>query len=927
MKKLLARVLSFVIIFEAVAFSAVFKSSAADKVAYNGHTYQVFDISMSWHDAKNYCESLGGYLAVITSQDEENYITQLLDKGGKTAYWIGLSDENNEGVWEWVTGEKYEYKNWAPNQPDNEDSAGNEDFVELCNTSVSNYKWMWNDNVDQPTDYTTGGHRFDQHGFICEWGGNDASTDSPTTTQDEITELLQKSIILSINSPCCYVWGNRTYVDKDNLSVMPIVKNNRTLVPIRFIAESLGGTVKWDGSTNTATIKSGNNTIRITTNSKKMYLNNKAVTLDVPAQNINGRTMIPLRALSETLNKQVSYYKGFIIVSDSNIILDTTNSDIQKMIEYIRYSMLVYDNQKSADKKSFMNKSVGKNNYYAIKAGEIPYNTQKNKLACVTSGIFIENISCTEKDSANYLLSMDVYNTMYSYGAVEVYSANGEWIKSIKINRYEGSPTSIKDTATSAWDATFGVGWALGKAIQGDNSELMYRNSTISECTNVSTTIPKGSFVYITNSITDSQYVLMYDIISVAVDSVSLGSDWIGSFSEDEKKAFLQTAKDKIMEKVSDKIFQGTISDTEFANVVAMDYSITEISDYVSSVTQKSLTVLSGLDIDVAEILKETAIDIGKDITIGTAEALFKKATAFIGTALDVCFNIGKTANYGCFISDIRKSMNSESLLLVVGEEANNNQTAMNFSIMQEYGGKIYTLHDFKGGQSLPKGINEYINANKYDLVQTKYDLIVKNFAIYKDKIYYLVSEDGTDYLKGAICCCDLDGQNNKLLADNLINYSLARIEKGMLYYESYNLKYGYTGNGSAYISDAENQGVGCINLNDLSRSTAEGDLAKYFYDNKSKAPVQFESDGRKYYGNKKSVYCHVVESDKTYIIGTFNLSKVYSITILESYDNYIYCKVITDTEAMSQHLYNTRLYKMNTDTGKYEYLTSWHTS
>lgn len=925
MKKLLARVLSFVLIFEVFTFSTVLKSSAAETDTYNGHTYQVFDTPMSWHDAKDYCESLGGHLAAITSSDEENYIAQFVDKGKKTAYWVGLTDENNEGVWEWVTGEKYEYNNWAPNQPDNEDTAGNEDFVELCNTSVTNYKWMWNDNVNQPSDYTTDGHRFDQHGFVCEWEGSSGkSNGNSSSKQEEITELLQRSIILSINSPLCYVWGKQTYLDKDNLSVMPIVKNGRTLVPIRFIAESLGGTVKWDASTSTATIKSGNNTIKITMNSKTMYLNNKAIKLDVPAQNINGRTLIPLRALSETLNKQVGYYKGFIIVSDSKIVLDTADSDIQKMIEYIRYSMLVYGNPDSSDKISFMNKRVGKNNYYAIKANEIPFNAEKNKLLCATSGLFIENVTCTEKDSGNYLLSMDVYNTAYSYGVVEVYSADGDWIKSIKINRHEGSPTSISDTLSSALDATYGLGWAMGNAIKGDNSDLMYRNSTVSECTNVNTIVPKGSFVYITNSITDSQYVSMYDMISAAVYGVTLGSDWIGTFSEDEKKTFLQTVKDKIMDEVSDKISEGTIKNTEFANAVAMDYSITSISDYIAAVTQKSLTVLSGLDINIDEVLKDTAKDMGKNIAIGTTESLFKKATAFIGTALDFCFKIGKTTNYGCFISDIRKTMNGDSLLLVL-ENDDDKEAASNFSIMQEYGGKIYTLHDFSGGQSLPAGVKKYINDNKNKLAQTQYDVSVKNFAIYKDKIYYLVSEVGTDYLKGAICCCDLNGNNNKLLADNLINYSLARIENDKLYYEAYDLKYSYTSNGSAYISDSKSRGVGCIDLNNSSRSTTEGDLKRYFYNNNN--PIPFESDGKEYYGVQKSVLCHDIDGKKTYVIGTFNLSTVYSITILESYNNYIYCKVMTDTESMSKGLYDTQLYKMDTATGKYEYLTSWHTS
>ena len=89
----------------------------------------------------------------------------------------------------------------------------------------------------------------------------------------------------------------------DNTTVMdvnPIVQNGRTLVPIRFIAEALGATVDWDGSTATATItKDG---LRAT-----LVIGEISQGMDVAAQIIDNRTMVPLRYVAETLGATVNW--------------------------------------------------------------------------------------------------------------------------------------------------------------------------------------------------------------------------------------------------------------------------------------------------------------------------------------------------------------------------------------------------------------------------------------------------------------------------------------------------------------------------------------------------------------------------------------------------------------------------------------------
>ena len=132
----------------------------------NGHIYELYDVSLSWTEAKEYCEKKGGHLVTITSQGEQNVITSLLTAGTKKYYWIGATDEKEEGKWQWVTGEAFDYTNWcqAPLQPDNHSGVGGieEDYAELLQVDG---RWMdlqkWGD--------AEGDSHLSYAGFICEY--------------------------------------------------------------------------------------------------------------------------------------------------------------------------------------------------------------------------------------------------------------------------------------------------------------------------------------------------------------------------------------------------------------------------------------------------------------------------------------------------------------------------------------------------------------------------------------------------------------------------------------------------------------------------------------------------------------------------------------------------------------------------------------
>ncbi|WMI82063.1 copper amine oxidase N-terminal domain-containing protein [Anaerotignum sp. MB30-C6] len=106
----------------------------------------------------------------------------------------------------------------------------------------------------------------------------------------------------------------------------PVIANGRTLVPVRHIFESLGATVSWDSSTKTITAIRGTTNIELVLNQSTAVVNGNSYTLDVPPQIIDGRTMVPARFIAENLNCNVSWdaTTQTVVISE----LDATQSNI-----------------------------------------------------------------------------------------------------------------------------------------------------------------------------------------------------------------------------------------------------------------------------------------------------------------------------------------------------------------------------------------------------------------------------------------------------------------------------------------------------------------------------------------------------------------------------------------------------------------------
>ena len=90
-----------------------------DAVEIGGNYYKVYDRDNvhTWQQAEDYCESLGGHLAVITSDSLNDALYQLCLSSGYQSAFFGFSDAVSEGHWRWVTSSQPGYKNWGPSEP------------------------------------------------------------------------------------------------------------------------------------------------------------------------------------------------------------------------------------------------------------------------------------------------------------------------------------------------------------------------------------------------------------------------------------------------------------------------------------------------------------------------------------------------------------------------------------------------------------------------------------------------------------------------------------------------------------------------------------------------------------------------------------------------------------------------------------------
>lgn len=158
----------------------------------NDHWYQSIETRMSWHAAKNYCADSGGYLVTIQSEAENTFVYELLP-----STWLGATDEIEEGVWEWVTGESMTYTNWKENEPNNGEWEGHNGPYEHYLNFEPESDGQWNDVVDEESN------------FVCEF--------TKGTPADLAREVVGKPYLSVGGNLTIKGWNEGRFVEPDEI--------------------------------------------------------------------------------------------------------------------------------------------------------------------------------------------------------------------------------------------------------------------------------------------------------------------------------------------------------------------------------------------------------------------------------------------------------------------------------------------------------------------------------------------------------------------------------------------------------------------------------------------------------------------------------------------------------------------------------------
>lgn len=120
---------------------------------YQGHTYHLIS-SDSWTNSEAFAQTLGGHLATINDEAENQFIYDTFTSNGKVdrGLWIGLNDAAVEGTFVWAGGEPVTFTKFKGGEPNN--FGPGEDYIHIFNPS-DNRAPFWNDVPDAAAPFET----------------------------------------------------------------------------------------------------------------------------------------------------------------------------------------------------------------------------------------------------------------------------------------------------------------------------------------------------------------------------------------------------------------------------------------------------------------------------------------------------------------------------------------------------------------------------------------------------------------------------------------------------------------------------------------------------------------------------------------------------------------------------------------------------
>lgn len=129
-------------------------------------------------------------------------------------------------------------------------------------------------------------------------------------------DALDYSVLMKAGEPRAYSDEVEVQINDKNPDITPIVRNSRTLIPLRFVSEALGADVKWDGGERSVTVEKDGTVVKMTIDSREYSINGASEQKDAAPIIENNTTYLPARFIAEALGYEVTYNEatGLVLI-------------------------------------------------------------------------------------------------------------------------------------------------------------------------------------------------------------------------------------------------------------------------------------------------------------------------------------------------------------------------------------------------------------------------------------------------------------------------------------------------------------------------------------------------------------------------------------------------------------------------------------
>ena len=246
------------------------------------------------------------------------------------------------------------------------------------------------------------------------------------------------------------------------------------------------------------------------------------------------------------------------------------------------------------------------------------------------NGLYVDSYTYTVNSDKSATMSFDVYNSNYTYGAVEVYDVNGNLKNAVLIEKMSSSMTSMKEVL---WND---VVYLIRDIYDGDL--LSYRQeSGFSKKTSITVTIPENGYIKICN---DPESSFIVGLVNSADLLMSLSS-FMGEISGYDLNS-LEFSKKLTSKLVTEKVFAECVKDgSKLPKQLWANIGKGIISSPEALVSFSETAVKNIADLELEDVIISTAADFG--INIG--EETFTYFSGPFGVALKSIFAVGKMEN------------------------------------------------------------------------------------------------------------------------------------------------------------------------------------------------------------------------------------------------------------------------------------------